>query len=215
MTGPRTNAPSVSVLCERCGTMVVRKHLARHQDGERCKQLPITAHCSFCTRPGILAIFDRLRAGDTVDTVAHMLRVSVRHVQDSRTRGRSLGCLPKSTHAERMEEQRVLALQRFGTRECTECPSSFVPRLNTPEQNTCNKRCQEKRKERLKREAAGLPPRPSVARTSPDRLEEEMKPQRLTLEEVGRRAESVRLITGEASHALWFRVLEIRQQDAA
>lgn len=200
-----------------CGAVVVKRHLGRHKRGGRCGRPapgPLTEHCSFCQRPSIKAIFDRLRAGDTVDAAAMSLQVTVRYVQESRIRGRSLGCLPKSTPEERKAEDRTRALQLYGERTCSECTTAFVPRLNTPEQNTCNKRCQEKRKVRLKREALGLPAKAPVM-GSPERFEEEMKPQRLVLKDAARQAQSVRLITGEESHALWLRVLEIRQQEAA
>lgn len=194
------------VTCDQCGASVVRKHLARHKEGGRCKSRPPGVHCNFCWRPAMSAMFDLLKAGDSVDAVARKLNVSVRYVQDTRTRGRSLGCLPKSTQEERAAEMLALARERFGEKSCEVCGATYVPRLNTPDQVTCNKRCQEKRKERKRREALGLPVRPLPGRSTPEKQEEEMRPLRMTEEELARQVE----LTGAAieagraaSYALW------------
>jgi hypothetical protein len=132
------------VKCE-CGKMMRRYRMKLHRP--KCKAVPkVMAHCKFCSKESIQAIYVRLKAGEMPDLVAKALDVSLAYVFECRARGRKRGCLPIATPEQIVAEREQMGLLRFGRRTCSECNGEFIPKINNPNQWTCGaEACMKKR----------------------------------------------------------------------
>lgn len=190
-------------ICD-CGQRMRTAWLQTHK-AERCKG---SAHCSFCARPRIREIFERLRAGEHPDLVAKALDLTIEYVQESRGRGRALVCLPRPTPEEVAAERAQTALLRHGTRTCSECPTEFVPRLNAPEQATCgNSKCQARRHYRMAAERKADPVVEEVEAV-------EVVPEEKAVREMNARARQDAELAAEAEAQGW-RILATRERQHA
>lgn len=141
--------------CSVCARRIRKGRMQRHVEKE-CKG---KTHCSFCARPSVHAIFERLRSGEVPDLVASALQLTVEYVQETRSKGRGRGCLPRPTPEEVKAEREQTGLIRHGRRECSQCFREFIPKPNHAEQTTCGRvKCMEKRRAQLESERSDMEP---------------------------------------------------------
>jgi len=198
------------VKCD-CGQMMRRYSLTMHR--AKCKGVrSTTPHCQHCAPLSVSDVTDRIRAGTPVDAVALVLGRTLKEVYKVRRRAWEAGCLPRPSADEAEATRTALAKARLGEKECSECRRAFTPRLQSPQQKTCSVACMETRRKRLKRAKAALRPgyKPhEAADPPPETLERQMVVIREKEAALGRVANSVRILTGAESYALWLNVLGV------